>query len=273
MKTIKHHQPSSIASRRASRIACARSFPSAFTLIELLVVVAVIAVLAALLLPALTRAKMLAQRTNCLSNFKQWGLAMQMYVDENESVIPRESAVSPGTALNLWMDARNPAASNVWYNALPPYLDHQTASNYFPFAKRPSFYEAASFFHCPTAKPKNDTSFYIYFSMAMNSKLIRSGRLVNLDELCHPESTVMFLDNRLDGEPTVVQGMMGENLGQPSAYANRFSIRHGGTGNIIFWDGRAESLRGTKIVDTTVGPHYGQAIEPQRDIVWDVCPP
>lgn len=76
-----------------------------FTLIELLIVIAIIAILAALLLPALSNAKEKGKRIACLSNLKQIGVAMNIYTDSQENKMP--SAINygstpgdPGTAPN-----------------------------------------------------------------------------------------------------------------------------------------------------------------------------
>jgi len=64
-----------------------RRFTRGFTLIELLVVIAVIAILAALLLPAINKGKLKAQGLQCMSNHKQLALAWRMYADDNHDVL------------------------------------------------------------------------------------------------------------------------------------------------------------------------------------------
>jgi len=71
----------------------------AFTLVELLVVIAIIGLLAALLMPTLGRAKEAGRATACLSNLRQIGVALQLYVDENHNRLPvmRDRPISTNT--------------------------------------------------------------------------------------------------------------------------------------------------------------------------------
>jgi prepilin-type N-terminal cleavage/methylation domain-containing protein/prepilin-type processing-associated H-X9-DG protein len=72
----------------------------AFTLVELLVTIAVIAVLAALLMPALGRSKESGRVAVCQSNLHQIGLALQLYVDDNRNIMPTMHDFVVGAATN-----------------------------------------------------------------------------------------------------------------------------------------------------------------------------
>ena len=108
-----------------------RQKKSGFTLIELLLVIAIIAILAAMLLPTLGQAKQRAWATACLSNVKQIGMASRMYADDNADALPRSAhqgaswvaTLQPycgGT--NLWRCPRDQHKTRLYSFALNDYL-------------------------------------------------------------------------------------------------------------------------------------------------------
>jgi prepilin-type N-terminal cleavage/methylation domain-containing protein/prepilin-type processing-associated H-X9-DG protein len=97
------------STRPASRLA--------FTLIELLVVIAVIAILAALLLPALSRAKVQGRIAGCKSNLHQYGVGLRLYVDDYNAYPLYEIGVSPLgplTGYGAWFQLLRPYTKDTW---------------------------------------------------------------------------------------------------------------------------------------------------------------
>ncbi len=82
------HSGTRMTGARSPAMRASTGHRRAFTLIELLVVIAIIAILAALLLPGLSRAKQLARRTSCLSQLKQQGVAWRVFLDDNSGRYP-----------------------------------------------------------------------------------------------------------------------------------------------------------------------------------------
>src|SRR5580704_11018030 len=82
----------------------------AFTLIELLIVIAIIAILAAILLPILNSAKRKAAQTPCINNQKQLGLGMQMYLEDNGNTFPGIASRMYGYQPSDWIYWRTNSA-------------------------------------------------------------------------------------------------------------------------------------------------------------------
>jgi prepilin-type N-terminal cleavage/methylation domain-containing protein/prepilin-type processing-associated H-X9-DG protein len=214
----------------------------AFTLVELLVTIAIIAVLAALLLPALSKAKTKAQSTTCLNNLKQWGLATQLYASNNSDLLPDEGFGSPTSYAQF---------SGGWYYFLPQIL------------KLPSYWEqewrtnaavepTRTTWICPSNKRRS--SGFNLFHYCLNEEHDGTGvndrPKIRLSQIRTPVSVVWLFDSKN------VPGVGPANF----VHTNL----HNGGAQFTFLDGHARRFRSAQYWDHVTN----KGLTNNPELVW-----
>lgn len=210
----------------------------AFTLIELLGVIAILAILAALLLPALARVRATAKRTHCLSNLHQMGLAAQIYVNDQEGSFPIAYyyAVQNGVTISYAWDLTTIDSSP---NEVIPGLLWQGQG-------------AKAIQQCPSFTGGVNWLVDPYTGYNYNTSFIGHGQFENIPEpakataVKNPTTTALFGDGEYSGGANKFMRAPWPNPGDQSfsgRWAGTQGFRHQKRSNTAFCDGHAESLR------------------------------
>ncbi len=225
---------------------------SMFTLIELLVVVAIIAILASMLLPALSQAREKARATGCQNNLKQQGLALSMYAEENDAWLPYCYGGSPMPGNNLdW----------TWFNMLRPYLGQEEnpvvgtgawsnywAKNVIAIGDNKYGLRMDNLLNCPTRTMPESGDAYHSWDVG-DGNLYFPAYIVNgWDPIYNPQRAFPSMNTRAKFPDQLVLSFDGRGFGrypswQPMSTAYPFVARHSDRLNSLHGDGHVQVLQ------------------------------
>jgi len=182
----------------------------AFTLIELLVVIAIIAILAAILFPVFAQAKEAAKKTNCLSNQKNIGMGIMLYIGDYDDTYGMLQYYTP-----TWDQIR-------WYDMIYPYIKN---GDKFAFNGRAS--GSGGIFHCPSFPSNQEAEYGVHqfvFPESFNSPLnfpVRSATAIDTPA----EKILMVEKGQNDGNSSWLQFMADQwawtgTVGSPAGSIN-----------------------------------------------------
>jgi len=234
----------------------------AFTLIELLVVIAIVSVMACMLLPAVSKAKMSAQRTVCLSNLQQLNLGCKMYSDDNGGELVASWPLGPvlGTANPYcWCPGWASTAPKMSvYGASPDYSCTNVTA--LKLGKIWPYVNSAEIYRCPSdnrevnglpvvrsfsmnswlnGKSQGDPTGYSTSATPNNDQTLTYTLFRREGQVLHPEQIWRLIEE--DGS-TINDGMFVLDMGKINRVNDRPSTRHGTAYGLTFMDGHSENI-------------------------------
>lgn len=222
---------------------------SAFTLIELLVVIAIIAILAAILFPVFAQAKAAAKKTQCLSNMKQIGVALTMYIQDTDDTYPNRRFEPFGTVEaanyddNSWRTVIQPYAKSTQIVECPANPDRDTPSwdPEFKISYAGNFTDPANL----TAYDKGRGLFGQQRSPGVNgSEIAFPSDLISIIEI----EKIPYVTWCVDRNDLSYTWTYGKYNGQTisKVYSNVMFLGHTGQTNFVFTDGHVKSMKPTQ---------------------------